>query len=473
MKAKPFLSMLVTMLLIGIFSLSACSVTREGSGTEAEQPASAEEAADSVIPEEEEVGDAAVTEEESVIASDEEITLNVLVGHWTVGSDDSPFDAAKAELESRYPNVTVTFDVQQGGDNVKSKFLSSSAAGESPDVSMVDSLAIGELVEAGLLSDLTSYVEAWDQWEDILPQFREAGSWEDTPYGVFMNTDMRMFVWNKQIFADSGLDPETPPTSWDELLEVAETVNNPPSVYAMVFPGSSAEQLSMRWYIFLRGAGGEILDDNGCVAFNSDAGVQAATLYKQFIDDGYTPVDVLSAAPDDSDKALAAGSYAMGVVGSWFFNFAKEAGIETPEAFNETFGVSFVPSPDGTMSPSSAGGWTVAVPAEASNPDLAWEFISIAMNTENQREWALGRGYVPVRESLSGDAAFVEVIPFYPTLQEQLPEARTRPAIPEYSQISTELQDALQSIMLGDTEPQEALDTAAANANALLEGCGS
>ena len=44
----------------------------------------------------------------------EEEELNVLVGHWTVGADDSPFEAAKREMEARYPNLTVVFDVQQG-----------------------------------------------------------------------------------------------------------------------------------------------------------------------------------------------------------------------------------------------------------------------------------------------------------------------------------------------------------------------
>lgn len=466
MKEKRFFYSIFVLILASLLFLSACG----GGGEEPDADDAAGELVDQAAEEVEEEIEEEMAEEE--MEEMEDVTLNVLVGHWTVGSDDSPFDAAKAELEARHPNVTVVFDVQQGGGNVKSKLLSSAAAGEAPDVAMVDSLAIGEMVEAGLLTDLTPYVSDWDEWGDIVPAFQEAGSWEGEPYGIFMNTDMRVFIWNKQIFEEAGLDPNSPPTTWDELLATAEAVNDPPNVYGMVFPASSAEQLSMRWYMFLRGAGGEILDENGCAAFNSQAGVDAANLYKELVDSGVTPIDVLTAAPDDNDKALASGRYAMGVVGSWFFNFAKEAGIETPEEFNETFGVSFIPSPDGTMSPSSAGGWTVAIPAGAPHPDLAWEFISIAMNQDNQRTWALGRGYVPVRTSLTEDDQFVETIPFYETLKEQLPNARTRPAIPEYGQVSAEIQMALQSVLLGEATAQEALDAAAANANALLDGCG-
>ncbi|MFW6328482.1 MAG: extracellular solute-binding protein [Alkalispirochaetaceae bacterium] len=400
-------------------------------------------------------------------AENEEIQLNVLVGHWTVGSDDSPFEAAKAELESRYPNVTVVFDVQQGGGNVKSKFLNSAAANESPDVAMVDSVALGEMVEAGLLEPIDEYVAEWDEYEDILPNFQEAGSWDGDTYSVFMNTDLRVLVWNKALFEEAGLDPEVGPSDWDELLEFAEEVNDPPGVYGMMVPGGSSEHTPNRWYSFLWGAGGSIVD-NGRAAFNSDAGIEAGRFYQELIESGVTPEDVLSASADDNDRGVANGAYAMGVVGSWFFNYAREAGMDTPDAFNEAFGVSPIPGPDGGQSPASAGGWTVAIPSGSQHKDLAWEFISIAMNQENHRTWSLSRGYVPVRETLSQDSAFNESIPFFPVIEEALPNANTRPAIPEYGQISSAVLTAIQSIMLGEAGVEEALDAAAEQVDAAL-----
>lgn len=441
---------------------AACSVS-----TESEEPAAAGEGDAAGTP-------AATSDANAAAAGGEAVgTLNVLVGHWTVGSDDSPFEAAKEELEAAHDGLTVTFDVQQGGGNVKSKLLSSMAAGEAPDVAMVDSLAIGEMVEAGVIQDLSGYVESWEGWEDILPTFKDAASWDGKPYGVFMNTDLRLLVWNKKLFEEAGLDPEAPPESWDDLIEKAKAVNNPPAVYGFVVPGGSSEHLPMRWYMFLRGAGGQILDDNGCAAFNSEAGVRAAEFYQRLVEENLMPADVLSASADDNDKALAAGKYAMGVVGSWFFNFTAEAGIDTPEAFNETFGAGAVPTPDGSASPPSAGGWTVAIPADAPNPDLAWEFITTAMNEENQREWAISRGYVPVRESLSEDEEFGEVIPFFDVIKEQVEQAKTRPPIPEYGELSAELQSALQGVMLGEVEAQEALDAAAEAINGQIDGCAA
>lgn len=400
--------------------------------------------------------------------TDDAIELTVLVGHWTVGADDSPFEAAKRELESRYPGLTVVFDVQQGGGNVKSKLLNSAAAGESPDVAMVDSNALGEMVDAGLLAPIDSYVNDWADWSDILPNFQRAGSWDGATYAVFMNTDLRVFVWNRQLFAAAGLDPDDGPETWDQVLEIARAVNDPPRVYGMMVPGGSSEHLAHRWYSFLWGAGGDIIAD-GQAAFDRSSGVQAAQFYRDLIASGVMPLDVLAASPDDNDRGVASGSYAMGVVGSWFYNYTREAGIDTVDAFNEAFGVSAIPSPDGSPSPAGAGGWTVTIPAQSEQQDLAWEFISIAMNRENQRTWAISRAYVPVRQSLADDTAFTESIPFYPVIEQTLPIARTRPAIPEYPQVSAAIQTALQSIMLGESEVEPALDAAAAQVNQVLQ----
>ncbi|WP_083914660.1 extracellular solute-binding protein [Alkalispirochaeta alkalica] len=395
----------------------------------------------------------------------DEVSLNVLVGHWTVGHDNSPFEAAKKELERRHPGLSVVFDVQQGGGNVRSKFLTSAAAGEMPDVAMVDSVALGEFAEAGLLTDISPFAAEWDEWEDIFENFREAGSWDGVPHGVFLNTDLRVFVWNRRHFKEVGLDPDIPPTSWDEILEYAEILNDPPRRYAMMLPGGSSEHLPHRWYSFLWGAGGEILDSDGRVAFNSPEGGRAAGFYRTLIEKEFMPIDVLSTSADDNDRALASGSYAMGVVGSWFFNFAREVGIRTPEEFNEKFGVSAVPGPDGGVAPSGAGGWTVVLPQGARHPELAWEFIAIAMGIDNHRMWALSQGNVPVRESLASESAFFEMLPFYGVIQEMLPNARTRPSVPGYPTISSELQGALQAIMLGELGVEGALDRAVENAN--------
>ena len=56
--------------------------------------------------------------------------------------------------------------------------------------------------------------------------------WKGTYYGVPMNFATLLLYYNKTIFTEAGLDPETPPATWDELEQYAEGVSgsNPASV---------------------------------------------------------------------------------------------------------------------------------------------------------------------------------------------------------------------------------------------------
>ena len=48
--------------------------------------------------------------------------------------------------------------------------------------------------------------------------------WKGTYYGVPMNFATLLLYYNKTIFTEAGLDPETPPATWDELEQYAEQI---------------------------------------------------------------------------------------------------------------------------------------------------------------------------------------------------------------------------------------------------------
>ncbi len=49
----------------------------------------------------------------------------------------------------------------------------------------------------------------------------EATGFDNKLYGLPSSVDNRLFFWNKEQFADAGLDPDRPPATWDELTAVA------------------------------------------------------------------------------------------------------------------------------------------------------------------------------------------------------------------------------------------------------------
>ena len=70
--------------------------------------------------------------------------------------------------------------------------------------------------------DLTPFIDDVEEFSSqFFPELWKTVVWEDGVYGVPFNTDTRFFMWNKDHFAEVGLDPEKPPTTWAELEEYA------------------------------------------------------------------------------------------------------------------------------------------------------------------------------------------------------------------------------------------------------------
>jgi len=111
----------------------------------------------------------------------------------------------------------------------------------------------------------------------------------------------------------------------------------------------------------------------------------------------------------------------------------------------------------------------LTIPKASKNHDLAWELITIAACADIQFKYTSARGYVPTFKSLmSRGDDYASVDPYFSIILAQLPYAHFRPPVPKWTEISSEIQKALQACVLGKMTPKQALDLAAANVNEIL-----
>lgn len=399
-----------------------------------------------------------------------EVTLRIFARAYT-WNQDAPWEIAKQELQQRHPDIKFTF-VEEGFGwaDLRSKFLTAAAGGNPPDVAQVDIIWVGEYVEGGLLTDLTDKVQAWSEWPDVVDSFKEGTKWKGKNYGTWLNTDVRVMVYNKKLFKAAGLDPNTPPQDWDELLDMAKKINSPPAYYGYGFPAMKKEETSMRFFTLLYSAGGQILtDDMKKAAFNSDAGVKALSMHVKMIEEGVTPTSIVSGDYMDIDNAVFQDKFAISYMTKTLGLAKKIIPDITPEQFQEDFGAAAIPKAPGGEFSTMSGGYLLAVPKGSKHPDLAWELISIAAGAESQFQYTAARGYVPTFYSLMERADdYYDVDPFFNVILGQLPYAHFRPGIPQYTEISAAVQDAIQAAVLGQLEPKAALDAAAEKVDQLL-----
>jgi len=121
------------------------------------------------------------------------------------------------EYMAAHPNITIEITIL-ANENFKTKLTTVMQSGEPPDLfwSMGGGV-MSEYAKAGLLLDITAYLDR-DGWRNtFLPAALGMYSFEGKNYGVPWTMGMAGFWYNKDLFAHAGID--SPPTTWTELLE--------------------------------------------------------------------------------------------------------------------------------------------------------------------------------------------------------------------------------------------------------------
>lgn len=124
------------------------------------------------------------------------------------------------EFEEEF-GVTVNVEYV-GWGNREEKLLLQTTAGVPPDIFMNGAQHICELAKAGLVEPLDARFEAWGKdIRDFHPVTLGSSTWEGHHYGLPLYTNTRVWWYWKPMLAASGLDPDNPPTTWDEILQAA------------------------------------------------------------------------------------------------------------------------------------------------------------------------------------------------------------------------------------------------------------
>jgi multiple sugar transport system substrate-binding protein len=235
-------------------------------------------------------------------------------------------------------------------------------------------------------------------------------------------------------------------------------------VFGLVFPADASETMVWQFEAMLWEAGGDILNaDNTQAAFNSPAGVRAATMLQQMHQDGSLYLDF---HPDSGQytNLFNSGKIGMLITGPWDLS-----------AFpNVNYGVVQMPSFDPGGSHITIAGpdnWVIF----DNGPDrveASWEFLQFMASPDNVLKDSLATSHLPTRasvEQMPGFAAFDAKYPGVGTFAQNLANVtKARPQVTQYPQVSSFLGLALVSILQGQASPQDALNQAADQANGVL-----
>src|SRR5688572_29945346 len=133
-------------------------------------------------------------------------------------------DGLVAGFEKENPNVKINAVYAGNYDDARIKALAAQKAGQPAQMSVLFSIDIYELLEQDLIvpfDDLatTPADKAW--LKSFYPALMANGTYKGKVYGIPFQRSTIVLYWNKDAFKDAGLDPEKPPTNWNEMRTMA------------------------------------------------------------------------------------------------------------------------------------------------------------------------------------------------------------------------------------------------------------
>lgn len=384
-------------------------------------------------------------------------TLRVTVAEYS--SKTGPyFEEVASAFEESHPDADVQIEVVPW-DVLLQKLTTDISGGANADLSIIGTRWLIDFVDQGIAAPLDEYMT--DDFNDrFFPVFLEPSVMDGQTYGLPIAASARAMYYNKSLFEEAGI--EEVPGTWEELSAAAEKISAlGDDIAGFGLQGKEIETDVYFYYAFWA-HGGELVEDDGTSGLDTEAGYDAAALYKSMIDAGATQPGVTSYNREDVQNLFKQGKVGMMITAPFLSNQIAE------EAPDLDYGVAAIPAgPEGDRGTYGVTD-SIIMFENSQNKDLAWEFLDTLFTTEWRAEFTSGEGFLPVNPEVAEMPEFAE----NEDLKEftaLLPDARFAPVIPGWEEIASITSDAVQTIYLGNAEPQGALDQAAQEINGILD----
>jgi multiple sugar transport system substrate-binding protein len=389
-------------------------------------------------------------------AAHAETTISALFMSQAAYSEQNVRDMT-ADFMKANPDIKVNVEFVPY-EGLRDKTLLSQGAGGGYDVVLFDVIWPAEYAENKVLVDVTDRITP-DMKSAIMPGAWTTVDYKDHAYGMPWILDTKYLFYNTEMLEKAGI--AAPPKTWDELISQAKTIKEKGIVeYPIVWSWAQAEAVICDYTMLLASYGGSFLTDDGKPAFQSGGGVQALDYMVKSVEEGVTNPNSKEYVEEDVRRVFSSGQAAFALNWTYMYNSANTPGGETKIAGK----VGVVPGPgvSGKLDASAVNGsMGLGITTASKHPDEAWKYILAMTSPETQSKyaqlslpiWSAWYDHPNVDKSQEPliAAAKVGLAAMYP-----------RPTTPKYQELSTAIQQAIQSALLKSATPEAALKDAAA-----------
>ncbi|MDB9304339.1 MULTISPECIES: ABC transporter substrate-binding protein [Cyanophyceae] len=362
------------------------------------------------------------------------------------------------KFNQTHPKIQVESLYAGQQDQQTPKILAAVVGNAPPDLLWYNPTIAGQLVELQALIPLDEKLNNSPVKAEIDPALFESMEYQGQIWSVPFATNNVAVYYRPSLFKAAGITEL--PRTWEQFREVAKRLTRDTNgdgrinQYGMFLPLGKGEFTVFTWLPFMWSSGGELVKGEtekaaGVMLQNNPGAIAALQFWRNLIVDGSAMLSSPERGYETGD--LIAGNVAMQVTGPWSLGEFTASGVD--------FGV--FPIPVNQQPATSVGGENLFLfKTTPEREKAAFTFAEYAMSAEFQTELALGTGYLPINLKSRQDAQYQEFVKKLPPVQvflDQAEHGRSRPIFPGYNRISDSLGRAIESVLLSQNTPEQAL----------------
>jgi multiple sugar transport system substrate-binding protein len=376
-----------------------------------------------------------------------------------------------AGFENQYPWITVKYEAGDW-DTMHEKFTVQVSSNNSPDVATMDMTWIPTFASKGIFADLSDLSGGQLNGQPIenayTPGALEAMKFDDTYVTMMFDFDAYALYYRADQFETKGIQV---PKTWDELStaakQLAEDTNGDGTCDKFCFEVYGND--CFHWCQFLFQDGGEILNsDNTSAGFDSEAGLASMEYYKSFLDNGSGIY--WGDAQGEPIRGIKDERLGMFLDGPYFMGILKQSAPEQKGDWK------VAQAPYSEEPGSYLGGTGLSIPVNAPHPEEAWLFVQYMLQLQQQIGVYTLAGAAPATSAALDSPELTKPDPYFggqapfSLFKDSMATATHFPYVEQWDPIDTDIGNMVQSVMLGEATPQEALTDGAAKVNSELSG---
>jgi multiple sugar transport system substrate-binding protein len=352
------------------------------------------------------------------------------------------------QWEEKNPGWKVTPEVV-GWAQCQDKATTLAAAGTPVAMAYVGSRTLKEFAQNDLIVPVPM---TDDEKKTYYPNIVDTVTFDNNQWGVPIAFSTKALYWNKDLFKQAGLDPETPPKTWAEEIEFAKAIKEKTGIAGYGLPAKTFDNTMHQFMHWVYTNNGKVIDGDKIV-IDSPQVLAALQAYKDI-----TPYSVEGATAYEQNEIRAIfldGKVGMIQAGSGAATRLKETKVN--------WGVAPLP-----LGPEAKGEGTLlitdslAIFKGSGVEEKAIEFAKFITSPGPQGEYELqgGAGLTPLRPSPMVDE-FVKKDPYWKPFIDGITYGGPEPLFTDYKGFQNVIIEMVQSVVTGKAEPADALKKAA------------